>query len=331
MPTEFRWKTSFVLHNVASKELISLDGLEIKPHPKSNEDSPMVSVTYRFTTSDSPPDFIQYAKDIVEKFLDAANVNSALLGFDVREVTEEFDVEIENWKELVRAGVNPPTKLSFNVLNKSVWTKEYVQASWDWSKKLAGHRDAEILFRILRLLRHSMLEDDEYDRLSKVWRGFNAFYNHLAGNPQLSEIARIRNFARSLYAKNSNWLKKAVEEYWTPFPKPTPVRDYLTLVLTEGNYVSVIDCLIKQDFKDRQGANHSQNLAAAVSAKDMMAALESALLCVYVERNRVMHGETISDEERDLLYICAAFLQRILAIGLNEFYFIPVKSSQPTL
>lgn len=217
----------------------------------------------------------------------------------------------------------------FNIRSKSIWNREYVQASWGWSKKLASHVDAEILFRILHLLRLSMLEDDQYDRLSKVWRGFNAFYNHLAGNPKSSEINRIRNFAKFLYAKNSNWLKKTIEEYWTPLPKPTPVKDYLMLVLTQGSYVSVMDCLIKQDFRDRRGTNHSQDLAVAVSARDMMAALESALLCVYVERNKVMHGVTISDQERDLLYVSAAFLQRIVAIGLNEFYFIPMKPSQP--
>ena len=255
-------------------------------------------------------------------------MNTALTGFDIRAAMEEFDVELENWDELVRAGVNPPTKISFNIRNKSIWNKEYVQASWDWSKKLASHVDAEILFRILHLLRLSMIEDDEYDRLSKVWRGFNAFYNHLAGNPQSSEINRIRDFAKSLYAKNSNWLKKAIEKYWTPLPKSTSVKDYLTLVLTQGGYVSVMDCFVKQDFRDRRGTNHSQNLAVAVSAKDMMAALGCALLCVYVERNKVMHGVTISAQERGLLYVCAAFLQQIVAIGLNEFCFIPMRSSQ---
>jgi len=326
----FKFKTSFVVHNVASDGLISVDGLEIKSHPKSSNGSHMVSVTYRFATQGPPLDFFQHAKKIIERFLDVSSCNLALHGFDVREVLEEFDVEIENLKELLRARVHPPTRVSFSFRSWSKWTKDFVQASWDWSKKLESHKDAEILFRILRLLRQSILEDDEYDRLSKVWRGFNAFYNHLARNPRLSEIDKIRNFAKSLYSKNSDWLKKAIEENWTLLPKPTPLTSYLTNVLAEGNYESVMDCLINQDFKVRKGTNYSQDLAAAVSVKDMMVTLESALLCVYVERNKVMHGETISDEERGLLYVCAAFLQRIVAIGLNEFYFIPLQASQPS-
>jgi len=326
----FKFKASFVVHNVASDGLISVDGLEIKPHTKPTNGSHMVSVTYRFATQSSPPDFFQHTKNIIDKFLDVSSSNSALSGFDVREIPEEFDVEIENWKELLQAGMHPPTKISFTFRNWSNWNKDFVQASWNWAKKLVTHKDAEILFRILRLLRQSMLEDDEYDRLSKIWRGFNAFYNCLARNPQSSEIHKIRNFARSLCATNSNWLKKAIEEYWTPLPKPTTLRDYLTMALLEGNYLSVMDCLIRQNFRDNRGRNHSQNLRAAVSAKNMMATLESALLCVYVERNRVMHGETISDKERGLLYICAAFLQRIVAIGLNQFYFIPLKASKPS-
>ena len=326
----FKFEASFVVHNVASDGLISVHGLEIKPHTKPSNGSHMVSVTYRFATQTPPPDFFQHAKNIIERFLDVSSSNSALFGFDVREIPEEFDVDIENWKELLQAGVQPPTKFSFTFRNWLNWNKDAVQFCWDWAKKLETHKDAEILFRILRLLRQSILEDDEFDRLSKVWRGFNAFYNHLARNPRLSEIDKIVNFAKSLYSRNSDWLKKAIEEYWTPLPKPTPLTSLLTHVVVEGNYVSLMDCLVKQDFKGKKGKNHSKSLASAISAKDIEAALESALLCVYVERNRVMHGETISEEERPLLYICAAFLQRIVAIGLNEFYFIPMQASQPS-
>jgi len=77
MPIEFKWKTSFVLHNVFSDGLVSVNGIEVTPHPKSSEDSPMVSVAIRFSTSYSPPDLFQHAKDIVERFLDASSVNSA--------------------------------------------------------------------------------------------------------------------------------------------------------------------------------------------------------------------------------------------------------------
>jgi hypothetical protein len=165
------------------------------------------------------------------------------------------------------------------------------------------------------------LEDDEYDRLSKVWRGFNAFYNHLSPNPQMSEIDKIRNFAKSLCERNSSSLTSIVEEYWTPLPKPPPLNNYLEFLLFRRKCASVIDCLIGQNFIDRKGTNHSQSLATAKSAMDARSTLESALLCVYVERNRVMHGEVITKEEKDLLYICAAFLQRVVAVAMNEFYF----------
>jgi hypothetical protein len=82
-----------------------------------------------------------------------------------------------------------------------------------------------------------------------------------------------------------------------------------------------------QGFVDRSGRNYSQNLATAVSTHNAKAALKNALLCIYMERNKVAHGEIISDEEREVLYVCAAFLQRIVAVALNEFYFIPMQAS----
>lgn len=330
MSIEYKWKTSFVLNNVSSGGLISVDGMEIRSHPKSNGKRPMVSVTFRFTTSTCPTDYIQHAKGVIGRVLDSTIVSVALRGYDIREVMEEFDVELENWRELEKARMELPTKVSYDVYTTTTWNKDYIQDSLDWVKKLETQRDTEVIFRILRLLRQSILEDDEYERLSKVWRGFNAFYNNLAGATVSSETNRIRNFAKTLCSKNSSWLRSAIEGYWTPLPRPTSIKDYLTMALTTGNYSSVMDCLIQNNFIDNRGTNHSEHLATAVSSVDMMNTLENALLCVYVERNRVMHGEIISDGERDLLYICAAFLQRIVAIGLNEFYFIPIQASQPS-
>ena len=87
-----------------------------------------------------------------------------------------------------------------------------------------------------------------------------------------------------------------------------------------------MDCFIKQNFIDRNGNNHSQDLAAAIAAKKVSNTLESSFLCLYVERNKVLHGEIISEAERNLLYVCASYLQRLVAVALNEFYFIPLKT-----
>lgn len=248
----------------------------------------------------------------------------ALLGWDVRTVVEDFDLELENWRELSAQGKNPPVRFSATFRNTATWNEDSVSEAWDWSKKVACHADAEPVFRILRLLRHSMVEEDEYDRFSKVWRSFNAFYNHLAGGLKSSERSRIDNFAESLMTTSSKWLAAAIQEHWTP---KSSIEHYLDFVIANRGWNSVMGCFIKQDFTDNQGVNHSESLAAAVSKEHVAGALESALLCLYCERNRVMHGETISDSERDLLYVCAVFLQRIVAIALNEFYFISIKES----
>jgi hypothetical protein len=325
---EFMWNASLTVRNVVIDAPISFDGVEIVTHPKSSKDSPRLSVTYSFTTSAHNIDGQTKAKQDIQKFLDVEVCNDALLGLDVREIIEEFNVMLENWLELQKSGMNPPTKMSFEFKNTPTWTKEYIEWAWDWSKKLAAHKDAEVLFRVLRLLRHSMLESDEYDRLSKVWRSFNALYNEIAGDTERSETNRIKNFARTLSATNSNWLFKAIDQWWTPLPKS--ITDHITFILLSGNYVNVMDCLTKQNFMDRNGVNYSQLLASAVSERHSARALQNTLLCIYCERNRVLHGEVISDQERDLLYICAAVLQRIVAIGLNEFYFIPLGAAQKT-
>jgi len=329
MPAEFKWKTTFVLHSASLKLPISVDGIEFTTHPKSSEDSPMVCVTYRFTTLGSPPDVYKQAKQTIGRFLDLAAGNSALHGLDIRGNVTEFDVDLENRIELQRAGVNPGVKLTATFRNNATWNKEFVEWILDWSKKIAAHNDAEIIFRVLHLLRQSVLEEDEYDRLSKVWRGFNALYRHVAGGSQPGEGNRIRNFAISLHVINSDWLKKMIEEYWTTLPSTVTNPDYLVHILIKKNWRSVMDCLIKQDF-ELHGMNYSKTLATAVSARDAKVALENALLCIYMERNRVMHGEIISEEEREVLYVCAAFLQRIVAVALNEFYFIPMQASSPS-
>jgi hypothetical protein len=327
MSAEFKWKTTFVLHNVRVDAPILFDGIRIEPHPKSSESSPMVKVTYRFTTPRSPPDFIQFARDIVGRFLDVSSAHSALVGLDVREVMEEFDVELENFVELSKAGVHAPTKISINIQNKVTWNEGFVRYAWDWMKKLSSHKDADVIFRVLRLLRQSMVEEDEYERLSKVWRSFNALYAHLAKTSKSSQPNLIKCLCVSLLRTNSKLLTKIIEESWATRPKPTPIRVYLDWILAQGNWANVMDCLIKQKFVDKYHRNYSQTLSTAVSTQNAGAALESALLCIYVERNKVMHGEIISDEEREVLYVCAAFLQGIVAVALNEFYFIPMQAS----
>lgn len=324
--SEFKWKTTFVLHNASLKSPISVDGIEFTTHPKSSEDSPMVCVTYRFSTLGSPSDVYKQAKQAIDRFLDSATGNSALHGLDIRENMTEFDVDLENRIELQRAGVNPGVKFTATFRNNTTWNKEFVEWILDWSKKIAAHDDAEIIFRVLHLLRQSVLEEDKYDRLSKVWRGFNALYRHVAGGSQPGESNRIRNFAIYLHGTKSDWLKKIIEEYWTTLPRTVTNPDYLVHIMIKKNWASVMNCLIKQGFEARD-TNYSQDLAAAVSNRDSKAALESALLCIYIERNKVMHGEIISEEEREVLYVCAAFLQRIIAVALNEFYFIPMQAS----
>jgi len=324
MSSQFNWKASFTLLNVRlATDLISAEGMRVVPHPKPSE-SRKVQVTYRFSTPDSVADIYKQTKERIEQFLACGDVNLALTGWDVRDVVEEFDVELDNWAELSMQGKNPPTKMTFNMRNHAIWNAEFVEWAWNWYRKVAAHKDAEVIFRILQLLRHSMTEDDEYDRFSKIWRAFNAFYNHLAGGRSAGEKFRIEKFARCLIDASSKWLPFVMQEYWTPKSNIETHRD---LLLAQNGWGSVMGCLANQGFTDDNGTNHSDNLRAAVFAKDLSGTLLSSLLCLYCERNRVMHGEVISDGERDLLYVCASFLQRIVAIGLNEFYFIPIKES----
>lgn len=257
------------------------------------------------------------------------DVNLAITGWDVREPVEDFELQLENWDELYAAGLNPPAKGKFEMRNTSTLSQVFVTATWDTFSKLRNHNDSEVILRTLRLLRRSMVEDDEYDRFSKVWRSFNAFYNHLAGTRSTPESDRIKNFAIrlcSIAMRPKGWLEGVVTECWTPLPKPTELKDYLTLTLSLNNWTSVMDCFIKQNFQDNHGNNLSQSLAAAVAANDVSKTLEFSLLCLYVERCKVEHGETISENEKNLLYVCAAYLQRIVAVALNEFYFIPLKN-----
>lgn len=310
-------------------EPFSIDEFCFENHPKSTKDSLRTLVTYRFTTgSDYPRNIFDESKEKVERILAVANINLAMTGWDVREPIEEFEIQLENWEELYLAGQNPPSKGEFQIKNTSIWTKDFVLATTKSFSKLTAHKDADVVFRMMRLLRNSMVEDDEYERFSKIWRSFNAFYNHLAGNRKSSESDRIRDFASNLCSvalRPKGWLQGVIDDCWTPLSVPTPIKDHLILVLTLNSWPSVMECLVKQNFQDDHGHNHSRSLAAAVASKNMATGLESSLLCLYVERNKVLHGETISETERDLLYVCASFLQRIVAIALSEFYFIPLK------
>jgi hypothetical protein len=324
----FKWKVTFNLLNTEPKQSLLIDGFEFDRHPESSKDLLKTSVTYRFTTGSAYSANIQdQTKDMIDGFLAVGNVNLALTGWDVREPVEDFELQIENRRELQKAGLNPPAKGEFQMRNTSTLTQEFVTSNWSTFSKLSAHKDSEVIFRTLRLLRHSMVEDDEYDRFSKVWRSFNALYNHLAGTRSTPEADRIGNFVSSLCSvgmRPKGWLESVVVECWTPLPKSTPLKHFLTLTLGLNNWSSVMDCLIKQTFHDNHGNNLSQSLAAAVAAKDVAKALESSLLCLYVERCKVEHGEIISEGERNLLYVCASYLQRIVAIALNEFYFIPL-------
>lgn len=331
---DFEWRVGFTLRNVLIEQPFSFGGMTFEQHPKSSQDEPKIRVTYRFTTTSNYPTgrVTGEALERIERFLACANVNLALTGWDVREPLEEFDVDIENWQELRNAGITPPTKFSMQMRNTSTYRKDFAQTAWEWAEKLQKLPDAEVILRILRLLRQSMLENDEYDRFSKIWRSFNAFYNHRATNTKAPETERIKEFARSLTAADSNqkgWLVNIMKEYWTPISLPAELKDQLMYVLVSRKWASVVDCLIRRNFIGRDGTNHSSNLATAVASRNIIDALESALLCLYVERNRVMHGEILSEDENDLLYVCALFLQRIVAVALNEFYFVPIAKSQP--
>lgn len=321
---------TFNLLNTEPNQPLSIDGFSFERHQESTKDLPKTLVTYRFTTgSNYPQNIFDQSKETVDKFLAVGNVNLAMTGWDVREPIEEFELQLENWEELHKAGLNPPAKGKFQMRNTSTLNQQFVAAIWNSFSKLSAHKDAEVIFRVLRLLRHSMVEDDEYDRFSKVWRSFNAFYNHLAAAQNSAETDRIKNFARSLCSvamRPKGWLEGVIGECWTPLPKPTPLKDHLTLVLTLNNWASIMDCFVKQNFQDKHRNNHSSILAAAVAAKDIANTLESSLICLYDERNKVLHGETISESERDLLYVCTSYLQRIVAIALSEFYFIPLKN-----
>lgn len=330
---DFEWRVGFTLRNVVIEQPFSFDGIGLDQHPKSSKDEPKVRVTYRFTTTSGYPaeKVAGEALERMERFLACANVNLALTGWDVREPMEEFDVELENWQELRNAGITPPTKFSMQMHNTSTYRRDFVQTAWEWAEKLQKLPDAEVIMRILRLLRQSMLENDEYDRLSKVWRSFNALYNHRATNSRAPETERIKEFAHGLSAAASyqkGWLANIMKEYWTAVSLPAELKDQLMYVLVRRKWASVMDCLIKHNFVGRDGTNHSSNLATAVGSQNIIDSLESALLCVYVERNRVMHGEILSEDENDLLYVCALFLQRIVAVALNEFYFVPITQSQ---
>lgn len=330
MSVVFKWKATFNLLNAEPNQSLSVDGFGFERHPESSKDLLKTLVTYRFTTGNAfSPNIYDETKEMVDKFLAVGDVNLAMTGWDVRESVEDFELQLENWEELHIAGLNPPARGTFQTRNTSTLSQEFVTATWNSFSKLSTHADSEVIFRALRLLRHSMVEDDEYDRFSKIWRSFNAFYNHLAGTHGTPEPERIKNFASrlcSIAMRPKGWLDGVVVESWTPLPKPTPLKDHLTLTLTMNNWSSVMDCFAKQNFQDNHGNNLSQSLAAAVAANDVAKALEVSLLCLYVERCKVEHGETISENERNLLYVCTSYLQRIVAIALNEFYFIPLKN-----
>lgn len=332
MQSSLEWKASFAVPNVTVEEPFSINGMQFEVHPKSTKETLRVLVTYRFATPTNYPvqNIAREVQDKIERFLACANANLALSGYDVREPIEEFDLEVENWKQLLRQGLSPPTKFSMQFRNTSTYSRDFALTAWKWADTLASHHDGDIVFRVLKLLRQSMLESDEYDRFSKIWRGFNALYNHLAGNPQSPEASRIKNLARRLLqiaSRPNGWVEHTIQEYWTPLPRPVQLNDQLTMILATRNWASVMDCFVKQGFVARDGTDYSQALAGAIATKGLSDALESALLCVYVERNKILHGEVVSDTERDLLYVCASFLQRIVAIALNEFYFIPMKTS----
>jgi hypothetical protein len=143
--------------------------MTFEEHPESSKDEPKTRIAYRFTTAPNYPtqNVSGEACQKMERFLACANVNLALTGWDVREPMEEFDVEIENWQELSSAGITPPTKFSMQMRNTSTYRRDFVETAWNWAERLDKRQDGEVIFRILRLLRQSMLENDEYDRFSK--------------------------------------------------------------------------------------------------------------------------------------------------------------------
>jgi hypothetical protein len=325
MSLKYLWVATFTLHNVSISDNVRFDGFSVESHPESSEKAPKVLVTYRFATEDYDPNVYRETKEKIERFLDITSFNSALQGTDLRQIMTDFDMSLDNWIELHQAGKFVPSKGTHTFHNTGKWTQHFAEIELDWAERLGKGHNSDVLFRIMRLLRLSIWESDEYDRFSMVWKSFNAFYNHVYGSRKHSELARIHFFADKLLATNSKWLKAVVEEYWTPFPKPTPLGNYLTwvLVMVRGSQ-NVLDDLSKQNLT-MKGINYSKRVLEAIKTSSLQEALQSALSCIYVERCRVEHGEIYSEEERDLLYICATILQRIIAVGLNEYYFIPAK------
>lgn len=141
MSTDYKWKASFTLHNAVIDDSISFNGMEIIPHPKSDKQSPKVLVNYRFTTANAPPNIHLQAKETIEKFLDIASVEIVLTGWDVREIVEDFDIDLENRLELLKQRINPPAKMTVTMRNTATWTKNSTLREWEWSQKLAGHKD----------------------------------------------------------------------------------------------------------------------------------------------------------------------------------------------
>ncbi len=323
MTLRYRWKASFTLHNVLVEKPFTFDGFRIAMHAKSTKENPVVLVTFHFTTESYDQNIFRTTKEKIERLLDVTAVNSVLTGVDLREIMTDFDLTLENWTDIHLAGMEAPSKSSFTFRNTGGWTEAFVLHCLGHAEELAKVPDSPVLFRILRLLRLSVWDSDEYERFSKAWRSFNALYNHIRRSRKGSEISRIEFFADKLLATDSKWLKGIIESYCSS-PPGRPIQDYLTFILATRNSENLLQDLAKQNFVDENGVDHSARLSKWIGARDIGKALKSALSCTYVERNRVLHGEVYSDEERDLLYICSAFLQRIISVALNEFFFIPI-------
>lgn len=321
---KYLWAARFTLHNVVIRETLHFDGFSVKTHSGSNDKEPRVTVTYRFATETFDPNIYKRTKEKIERFLDIVCFNSSLAGVDLREIMTDFDLNLTNRLELHKLRQEVPAKGTFTFHYTGEWSKDFAPKSLNRSERLGKNSDSEVLFRVLRLLRLSLWESDEYERFSKAWKSFNAFYNHVYGKRRRSdsELRRIQLFAQRLLASNSKWLKSVVQEYSAPFPKPTPIRDYLTFILTSRNSSSLMNDLCKQNFTSERGINFSKKLEEAVKSANLEETTKNALSCIYIERNKVEHAEVYSEDERDLLYICSTFIQRIIAIAFNEFYFI---------
>jgi hypothetical protein len=277
LPIDFKWKVTFNILNSEPNQALSVDGFNFERHPESTKDLRKTLVTYRFSTGDVySPSIFDETKELIDRFLAVGDVNLAMTGWDVREPIEDFEMELENWEELLKAGLNPPSKGQFQMRNTSTLNQAFVSAVWNGFSKLSTHKDCEVIFRVLRLLRQSMVEDDEYDRFSKVWRSFNVFYNHLAVNLNAPETERIKNFASrlcSIALRPNGWLESIIVECWNSLPRPTPLKNHLTLILTLNGWSSVMDCFAKHNFLDKYGNDYSPILAAAVAARDVPSVL----------------------------------------------------------